>query len=267
MEYVFTEERWLTTRHLGRPLRIYAELDSTNTQALRHAEDVSLHGLTLLAHAQSAGRGQYGRSWLTTPRSSVLLSALLFPPAHLRRPVLLTSWAAVAVCDLVHALTGSDAAVKWPNDIYLGGKKVCGILIEQRTTADRRHPLATVVGVGLNVTQTADDFAQAGLPLAGSLRSVAGQSHESDAVALALIEHLDRWYDRLDRGEHSTLQSAWRTRLGLVGHDVIVERADGVVMGHLHELTFDAAILTGEDDIPMSLAPESIRHITRRGGA
>src|SRR6516165_10834563 len=129
---------------------------STNTVALELANDPANHGVVILAREQTAGRGQYGRSWLAPAGSSLLLSILLFPPPALRRPPLLTAWAAVSVCDLCHQLTGLPARIKWPNDVLIEGRKVCGILIEQRSTGV--DSFASVVGIGLNVTQNAGDF-------------------------------------------------------------------------------------------------------------
>src|ERR1019366_3193428 len=129
-------------------------LDSTNSLALSLAHDPTQNGLVVIAHAQSAGRGQYGRSWHAPPGSSVLLSVLLFSPPTLRRPSLLTAWAAVSVCEAILKLADLDAQIKWPNDVLVQGKKVCGILIEQRTITHADFPLATVVGIGLNVSQT-----------------------------------------------------------------------------------------------------------------
>ncbi len=153
---------------------VFPRLDSTNTLALSLSGDPSQHGLVLLAEEQSAGRGQYGRSWQAPLRSSVLMSLLLFPPPALRRPALLVAWAAVSVCELVQAATGLAATIKWPNDVLIHGKKVCGILIEQRNSGNPVLPLATVVGLGLNVTQPAEAFAAANLPDAGSLLSMSG---------------------------------------------------------------------------------------------
>ena len=87
-------------------------------------------GLALLANEQLAGRGQFGRSWQAPAGSSVLVSVVLFPPQPLCRPALLTAWAAVSVCNLIEEITGLKARIKWPNDVLVHGKKVCGILIE-----------------------------------------------------------------------------------------------------------------------------------------
>src|SRR3712207_1064353 len=114
-------------RHIGHTVLIYDRLGSTNTLALSGGTDARDHGLIILAREQSAGRGQYGRVWQAPPDSSILMSLLLYPPPELRRPVILTAWAAVAVGELVLEATGLQARIKWPNDVLLHGKKVCGI--------------------------------------------------------------------------------------------------------------------------------------------
>src|SRR5206468_7692987 len=86
----------------------------------------------VLAREQTAGRGQHGRAWQAPAGSSVLLSVLLCPPPALRRPALLTAWAAVSVCETILQLTGLQAKIKWPNDVLIRGRKVCGILIESK---------------------------------------------------------------------------------------------------------------------------------------
>ena len=207
-------QRWtLPTNQLGKNVRIYDCLDSTNTLALSFGDDPSRHGLVILARAQTAGRGQYGRTWQAPPESSVLMSVLLFPPPPLRRPALLTAWAAVSVCETILKLTNLQARIKWPNDVLIQGKKVCGILIEQRTTGHADFPLATVVGIGLNVTQSADMFEQAGLPDAASLASVSNQMFLFEDVAKELIRQLDEQYHRLIQGDLNTLEALTRPRV------------------------------------------------------
>src|SRR5258707_6199345 len=95
-------ECWtLPTRQLGKCVRVYDCVDSTNALALARGNDTEQHGLVVLALEQTAGRGQYGRTWHAPPGSSVLMSVLLFPPPALRRPCLLTAWAAVSVCEAI----------------------------------------------------------------------------------------------------------------------------------------------------------------------
>src|SRR5437899_3777549 len=100
-------------RHIGRRVEVHDSVDSTNSRALARADDPANDGLVVLARAQTAGRGQYGRSWSAPAGSSVLLSALIFPRPELRRPVVLTAWAAVSVCTVVRDITGQSPRIKW----------------------------------------------------------------------------------------------------------------------------------------------------------
>lgn len=242
-------------RHVGRRVVRHAALASTNDLAASLAADPANAGTVILADEQTAGRGQYGRRWLAPPGSSILMSVLLFPPPALRRPAILTAWAAVAVGETILHLTGRQAKIKWPNDVLLHGKKVCGILIEQAA--------GTVVGIGLNLNQSADDFEKAGLPLAGSLAAATGRTFDHLSIAHALIDRLDAEYDLLLCGERATLEAMWTWRLGLLGHEVRAECADGAAhRGRLVALTFDGIELEQPDGTAITLAPETVRALT-----
>jgi BirA family transcriptional regulator, biotin operon repressor / biotin---[acetyl-CoA-carboxylase] ligase len=250
----------LKTKHLGNPFWLFDSIDSTNSLALCLAQDPNNHGLALLAAEQSSGRGQYGRVWTAPPGSSVLLSVLIFPPASLRRPALLTAWAAVAVCETIQEVAGLRAHIKWPNDVLVGNKKVCGILIEQRNTGQPESPWAAAVGIGLNVRQDADFFHRTELPLASSLATLSGQDFETLMVARRLLEILDSTYDRLLQDGAAPLETAWQDRLGLTGKPVRLETIDRHVTGRLLEVTLAGICVEAEGEIIL-LPPESIRHI------
>src|SRR5580704_4589993 len=154
-------DEWrLPTKHLARRVLVYDRLDSTNSHAASLADDPANDGVAVLARAQSAGRGQHGRTWQCPEGMGILLSLLLFPPAELRRPVVLAAWAANAVCETIRRAINLEARIKWPNDVLIQGRKVCGILVEQAR--------GTVVGIGLNVHQPPEVFEAAGLPSAAS---------------------------------------------------------------------------------------------------
>lgn len=247
-------ETWeLPTRHVGRRVFRYDRLPSTSDVAAALAEQPGHDGVAVLADEQTAGRGQHGRSWSCPAGSGVLMSVLLFPPPELRRPVLMTAWAAVAVADLAHELTGREPRIKWPNDVQIERKKVCGILIEQRR--------GLVAGIGLNVNQSADDFAAAGLPDAASLAVFSGRQRDVTAVARRLLHQLDDHYAALCAGDFGSLEASWRRRLGLLDEDVRAETLTGPVLGRLRELTWDAVVLDGQAGV-VRLAPEMVRHLS-----
>jgi BirA family transcriptional regulator, biotin operon repressor / biotin---[acetyl-CoA-carboxylase] ligase len=251
----------LATRHLGRCIHVYDCLDSTNTLALALSDDPARHGLVLLAREQTAGRGQLGRCWQAPPGSSVLMSVLLFPPPPLRRPALLTAWAAVSVCETIHRLTKLQAKIKWPNDVLIHGKKVCGILIEQRSTGQAEFPLATALGIGLNLTQTPALFAAAGLPHAGSLHGLSGVHLTHEDAAKALIGVLDASYHALIEGDCQPLEDQWKSRLGLLEKDVVVTGLQDTQCGRLLDVTLDRVTIATAAGTIMSFVPESIRHL------
>lgn len=248
----------LDTRRLGRRVLVYDELPSTNDLAARLAHDPANDGVAILADQQSAGRGQHGRTWTAAPRSSVLLSLLLFPPDHLRRPAVLTAWAAVAVCQTVQRAIGVPARIKWPNDVLVRGKKVCGILIEQGK--------GTVVGIGLNVAQTEADFLAADLPQATSLAQFTPSTLDSAAIARDLLRQLDDEYALLLDGDLETLEACWKWHLGLLGREVTAECHDGIIQGRLRELTFAGVELERAGAAPITLLPEKVLHLTRQTG-
>jgi BirA family transcriptional regulator, biotin operon repressor / biotin---[acetyl-CoA-carboxylase] ligase len=247
-------EEWeLDTRRLGRRVLVFDRLDSTSDYAALLAEDRANDGVAVLAGEQTAGRGQHGRRWQCPPRSGVLLSLLLFPPLALRRPALLTAWAAVSVCETILVATGLQAKIKWPNDVLLGGRKVCGILIEQGC--------GLVAGIGLNLNQSAEDFRQMELPEAASLACFTGSKHDRDEVARLLLRQLDEEYERLLQGDLTTLEARWKWRIGLLGEQVQVECTDGIHRGRLRELGWDGLELEGSGEALVRIPPESVRHL------
>jgi BirA family biotin operon repressor/biotin-[acetyl-CoA-carboxylase] ligase len=251
------EEWHLPTRRLGRRVLHYDRLDSTNRLAAELAHDPAHEGLVVLAREQTAGRGQQGRSWTCPPGAGVLLSVLLFPPPPLRRPPLLTAWAAVSVCETIRLVCGLDSRIKWPNDVLIQDRKVCGILIEQRWAGGA---LATVAGIGLNLHQSPESLAADNLPLAASLACFGPVPPSAREVAELLIHQLDEQYDRLCQGDLATLEAVWKRRLGLVGRQVLVYCPEPLA-GRLRDLSFNALELETPDAALRRLAPEQVQHV------
>jgi BirA family biotin operon repressor/biotin-[acetyl-CoA-carboxylase] ligase len=263
----------LPTHRLGQRVLVCRQLDSTNTRLLELASIPESDGLALLADEQTAGRGQHGRTWLAGPRASVLLSVLVRPSGSWCRPAVLTAWAAVSVCELIERLLLSNrhrtgdcrprlaspthsVRIKWPNDVLLGGRKVCGILIEQ---AQHGNSLSAVVGIGLNVRQSQADFSTAGLPQATSLACV-GTQEDTHPIARALIEQLDHELHSA-KDDLAGLEARWQQALGLLGHLVVLEHKEGTYLGHLSELTFQKIVVESESLPPLVLPPESVLHL------
>jgi BirA family biotin operon repressor/biotin-[acetyl-CoA-carboxylase] ligase len=244
----------LNTRLIGQRVLIFDQVSSTNTVAAGLADNSDNEGIVIYAREQTAGRGQRGRTWLCEPGAGVLMSVLLFPPQHLRRQVILAAWAANAVCEAILQCTGLEAQIKWPNDILIDRRKVCGILVEQGRE--------TIVGIGVNVNQEAASLIAQDLPHAGSLAVFAGKRFGCDQIARELIGTLDREYDGLLQGNLVTLESSWRSRTGLAGKNVVVDCHDRTYRGRLRELTFYGLRLESADGEIDHFLPEVVKHVT-----
>lgn len=245
------------TVHVGRRVLNYDRVDSTNNLAAQLANTES-DDFAIVADFQSAGRGQYGRAWQSRPGSSLLMSVVLRPPLALRRPVILTAFASVAVAEVVFALTGAQARIKWPNDLLIHDKKCCGLLIEL-------HGEAAIIGIGLNLNQTTEDFGALGLPDATSLGILARKRFDTRPVCEILLRGLDREFNRLVRGEQVAVEAEWKWRTGLLGHHVEIELIGGEkVHGRLREMGFDGLEIEVDHGFFQTLLPEKIAHVSRR---
>lgn len=236
------------TRHVGSRVLVYDSLPSTNDLA----HSLNEPGTAIVADVQTAGRGQYQRVWQSSRGASLLVSVTVAPPPELLRPVILIAWAAVAVRDTIRTLTTYKARIKWPNDLLIDGRKVCGILTESQRFS--------VVGIGLNLTQTAEDFAE--LPEATSLMLATGIDCEPAKALKLLLHALDDRYDRLLDGDRTSLEREWRQGLALTGKHVLAELSDGAFLtGRLIDVGFDGVEIDLGDGAIQAIAPEHVRHL------
>lgn len=183
----------------GRPRVHYRRTGSTNERARELAAGGAPHGTVVTAGEQTAGRGRQGRTWVAPPDSSVLMSVVLRGFREL-----LPLAAAVAVCEALPV----PARVKWPNDVWVGGRKVAGILVEGRPQEDW-----TVLGIGINVS--ASEFPAELRDAATSLR-LAGSNISNEEVLGRLLVSLDRWLEC----SAAEVLAAWRSLDALQGSDV-----------------------------------------------
>ena len=168
-------------------------VDSTNTQLKARAAAGAPTGSVLLAEEQSGGRGTHGRSFQSPRGEGLYLSVLLRPAlAKLQDLLTLTGWVGVAARDAVERASGAPADIKWLNDLYLNGKKLCGILTELSFLGESGEPDYVVVGMGVNMSQTAATFRAQGLEDIATSLALEGYPVEQNHLAVCLLEALDQ---------------------------------------------------------------------------
>lgn len=207
---------------LGRPRAHHRVADSTNERAKALARAGAPHGTLVTADEQAAGRGRQGRSWAARPGTAVLMSVIVRDLDERDATLPLTT--AVAVCEAAEACADVRCAIKWPNDVWIDGRKLAGILVEARPQEGW-----AVVGVGVNVTSANDDFPE---ELRGAATSLALESPDPEppsreAVLAALLDALGA---RLTQSPDRILE-AWRKRDALLGSRVEWSGGEGTAAG------------------------------------
>lgn len=202
----------------GAPHRHFRVTDSTNARARELVEAGAPHGTVVTAAEQTAGRGRQGRTWTAPPGKALLYSAILRPLDE--RHLLLPLAVPLAVCEAAEELApGIECAIKWPNDVWVDGRKLAGVLIEAKPQDGW-----AVIGVGLNLSITRDEFPP---DLRDTAVSLFGSSTEGRAATAALNRGLDRWV----AAERDETLAAWRSRDALRDRAISWDGGTGVADG------------------------------------
>ncbi|MCC7536579.1 MAG: biotin--[acetyl-CoA-carboxylase] ligase [Deltaproteobacteria bacterium] len=211
----------------GRPLTILDVTTSTNDAARELAEFGAVHGCTVVADRQTAGRGSQGRVWYSPPGVNLYVSMVLRPRLAPARLPLLSLALGLAVCDCVRGVSDLAALVKWPNDVWIGRRKVAGILVEASSIASADEPARfAIAGIGLDVNL---DVPADLSGVATSMAHAAGRSFDRADVLASLLAWVQRWLEDLESG--SDIPAALADRLALVGEPAFVDDQPCVVEG------------------------------------
>jgi len=203
----------LNVECIGRQLQVYREVDSTNDLALQAALRGE-HGVAILAESQRKGRGRRGRQWHSAPEYGLWFSVVL-RFAKMPSPGLISAWPAVAIARVLREQLGLPIGIKWPNDLVAEGRKLGGILVENRQDTEGHAALA--VGIGLNLLHTPEDFPDELRHTACSLRMLTGEDVLCrNRWAARFLQALDDDLPLLTRHPVELLQRAaeWSTLLG-----------------------------------------------------
>jgi len=215
-----------------RRIEFREECASTQDLAFGLAGQGAPDGTVVLADRQAAGRGRLGRAWASAAGKGVEFSMILRPPAAEGTvPGLLVAATAVAMAEALESSAGLAPTIRWPNDLLLGDRKVCGILVETRDF-EPAAPLL-VLGVGLNAAQEQGDFPAEVRGEATSLRIETGRAPDRTGLLLAVLEALDRWRGTLAAGGAAAVEEAFRARVAYLGRRVSLLEGDEPVEGVL----------------------------------
>ena len=211
--------------------QVYRSVSSTNTLAKAAAENGAAEGTLLLADSQSAGRGRVGKSFYSPGGSGLYMSMILRPQMSASDALRITACAAVSTAEAIEEVTGVSTGIKWVNDLFVGNKKVCGILTEASFNMESGGLDYAVLGIGINVFEPERGFGELS-NIAGSLfQSTVCSSDIKCRIAAAVM---DRFFERYESLSDDLLLREYRERLFILGKKIYVLR---------HGISLEAVVL------------------------
>ncbi len=232
---------FFSRRVIGRRIEYFEEVESTNLEALRLALEGTPEGTVVVADAQSKGRGRLDRSWESPPALNLYLSVVLRPDIPAVSSSLIPLTVGVAVADVISRYCPGRVRLKWPNDVLIDGKKICGILTEMRTKGERVNFIIAGIGVNLNIQRL--HFPLELRETATSLRMETGAEVDRSDFAVRLFESLGNWYRVFLNGGEADIRRTWLQYADLIGRRVEVVFKETIQRGTVTGLDENGALL------------------------
>jgi BirA family biotin operon repressor/biotin-[acetyl-CoA-carboxylase] ligase len=239
-------EEGLAPKRLGPSFHYFPELDSTNNYARALAERGAPEGSIVIAEQQTQGRGRLGRRWVSPPYVNLYCSIILRPTSRPAHAPQITLTAAVALADAIAGFSPVAPAIKWPNDILAGGKKLAGVLAEVVSSSHRVE--FVILGIGVNLNFTLEAMPAEIRQGATSLSVLAGKSVSREDFLRRLIHDLDRCYGILEEKGFAGIAPLWDVRFALRGRCVRVEMTDRTMVGRALGIGMDGTLIIQSPD-------------------
>ena len=193
----------LETAWAGKTCLCFDTLDSTQSCGKELAKKEHVHGTLIIAESQTSGKGRRGRVWQTQEGSAIAMSLCLEPKLRTDHAAGLTLVMALAVAEAIREVAGAEPQIKWPNDIVLNGKKICGILTEMCL---KEGGYVVIIGVGINVNT--DEFPEKIRTIASSLKIETGREISREILIASVMKYFEKFYEQYEQTEDLSLLKA-----------------------------------------------------------
>jgi BirA family biotin operon repressor/biotin-[acetyl-CoA-carboxylase] ligase len=242
----------LCTKRFGRSVLFSRKVDSTNDWAKKLATYGAYEGTVVIAETQTRGRGRLGREWIS-PTGGLWFSLILRPKLRPAESIKLTFVAGLAVAKVLREMFGLKAETKWPNDVLVNGRKICGILTEMNTTGETVN--LVVVGIGINANFDVEKaFPDSLKKVATSIKNELGRKVQLHMLFRVLLEHLENLYELLTKEGFSPVLREWKDYADFLGRQVIIISLTEKIHGLALDVDNDGALI-------IRLADGSVRRV------
>ena len=238
----------LSTSYMGKNIYYFTELESTNIIAKEKAslkKEKIAEGTIIIAEKQVGGKGRLGREWFSPP-GGIWLSIILYPqlsPSYIPRITLMT---AVAVVKTIEKVSRIKARIKWPNDILIKGKKLCGILTEMNAELDLINWV--VVGIGVNANINQEEFPEDIRDNSISLKEVLGKEISRVKLIQIFLKEFEKYYEKLKRKEFPSILEEWKLYSHTLGKKIKINIGEKIVSGKAIDLSEEGALILKEEN-------------------
>ncbi|MCJ8011051.1 biotin--[acetyl-CoA-carboxylase] ligase [Paenibacillus sp. KQZ6P-2] len=231
----------LKTSAIGRKVKMIESTVSTQEEARMLAEEGAPEGTLVIAEEQTGGKGRMGRKWYSPKGKGIWMSLVLRPEQPMHYMPQLTLLTGVAVCRAVRKVSSVEAGLKWPNDLLVNGRKICGILLE--SAAEDEYVRYCIAGIGISVNLDPEDYPEELAGVATSLKIESGEQVERATLIASVLEEFENLYGLYQQEGFGPIASLWEALSVTLGKPVTVNTARGLVEGTAAKLDQTGALL------------------------
>ncbi len=231
----------LAGKLIGHKLYYFPQTGSTNDDAFRLGVEGLPEGTVVLADSQTKGKGRMARIWHSPAGSNIYTSLILRPDLQPADAPQISLVAGVAVAELLEQHCSGRVELKWPNDVLIAGKKICGILAQMKTAGEDVD--FVVVGIGINVNIRPNQFPMEMRDIVISLSSETGREINRHDLIISLYENFAKWYKKLLQNGFAAIKERWLDLAPMIGHDVQIMFQNEKIIGKALDLADDGSLI------------------------
>jgi len=249
----------LAGKFMGNQLHYYKEIGSTNDEAFRLGMGGAPEGTLLIAESQSAGKGRMQRVWHSPAGTNIYASIILRPTFEPSSAPQISIAAGVAVAETLNLYCPGRVYLKWPNDVLIGAKKVCGILAQMKMSKSAID--FVIVGIGVNVNMNYEQFPEDIQAIATSMAMETGLEISRPELIISLYENLTKWYKQLQQNGFGRIREKWLSLSSMIGKSVSVMFREEVISGEAIGLDEDGSLIlltSGNETVKVSAGDATI---------
>ena len=227
---------------IGHHIICLEQVDSTNSFLMREKQYLNEHGLVVTANSQLGGRGRSGRSYISVPGKNLTFSVVIHPPSHREQIGVYSILAGIAVTRALCPYVNTPPRLKWPNDVLIGKRKICGILLEKTNLAGMDSPVL-IVGIGINCLGSPQDFPQDLQHILTTLQVESSKKIDPDLILRETLWQLEQVIRELKEQGIANLHEEWLRLSNSIGAAVQYETFEGWDYGNIAGLTTEGYLL------------------------